>query len=86
MADLVHIFWWVDVWNITRVEDIVDVFKEDFTFDLCISEQEHNGLVFEASLHQTLPQVLLPLSHPIVLGQLYLETVILCYVGRKPGK
>ena len=154
MADLVHILWWVDVWNITRVEDIVDVFKEGFTFDLqtrqtsmkysvfrkellppslllppssslppslllpppsllpplssaisytlwigpslqplvplpilpqylCISEQEHNGLVLKASLHQTLPQVLLPLGHTIVLGQLYLETVILRSMGKE---
>ena len=44
--------------------------------DLSVSEEKHNWEVLEPSLEQAVLHILSPLSHSIVLGQLYLETVV----------
>ena len=35
--DLVQVLWWVDVGDISSIEDVVDVFQEALALDLCVS-------------------------------------------------
>ena len=46
------------------------------SIDLCVGEEEHDWEVLEPGLQQTVLHILSPLSYTVVLGELYLETVV----------
>jgi len=53
---------------------------KDTVSQLGVTEEEHNGSVVDAILEEAALHILPPLSSTVVLGELDLETVILCPV------
>jgi hypothetical protein len=65
--DFVFIFWQVQVWNLTSVKHIVDVFNERFTNDLSISHDEGNLLSINSSSEHKVLHIFLELSVSVSL-------------------
>ena len=56
--------------NLTTIQQIVDVFQEVLTHDLCVREQELNWVLIQTTLSQELFDRLLDIFLLVVLGDL----------------
>ena len=77
MINLVQIIKGINIRNIPRVQDVINVFKEELALDLCIGKEKHDWDILYAGLYQTVFDVVSPFRDTVVLRQLYLKQVIL---------
>ena len=67
------IFNFIKVWHITRVQNIVDIFKHLFIDNLSVNKQERGLFVFNSSLHKGFFDILAPVAHTVTLNDFDLE-------------
>ena len=72
------IFCSVEIWYITSIENIVDIFKLLFIDYLGINEEERGGLIFNASLHQSKFHIFPPVTHRVTFDDFNLEDFVIC--------
>ncbi len=82
-VDAVELVERVDVGHVARVQDVVEVLEEALALDLRVAEEEDGLRVAEAGGEHDLLEVVAPLLHAVVLGELDLEAVVLGHVGRE---
>lgn len=86
LADLVDgfvVFLFVEVADITTVENIVDVFKHLLLNDLGVHENERSGFVVATALHEHLLHIFAPVHELVTLDNFNLEYLV---VGTESGK
>jgi hypothetical protein len=82
-VDWFHIFSLVQVWNITSIQDIVDVFKHLLVYNLGINKKETGLFVLATSLHKGLLGILSPVLHSVTFDDFNLEQLV---VGDESGQ
>ena len=73
----------IEIRNITRVQNVVDILKHLFIDDLGIDEYEVGWLVFTTSLHENFLNIFSPVLHSVTLNNLNLEKFEVCKIGCK---
>lgn len=71
----------VKIRHLTRGEDVIDILEERLFDHLCVSEQEHTGIVLNASLVVELLEILSELLQTVVAGDFDLEHFVVEDVG-----
>ena len=71
-----QIFILVQIWDVTTIQDIVDVFKLLLPDNLGINKQERCLFVFAARHHQGLLDIFTPVVHVVSLYDFYLEQFV----------
>ena len=76
MINLVQIIKGINVRNIPRVQDVINVFKEELALDLRVRKEKHDRDVLYTSLYQTVFDVVSPFRDTIVLRELNLKQIV----------
>lgn len=84
LEDRLKVLILIEIWHITRVEDVVNILKHLLVHNLSVDEEEGGGLVLDSCLHQGLLYVLTPVLHVIALDDLNLEELIVSHEGGEP--
>jgi len=71
------IFILVQIWDVTAIQDIVDVFELLLFDNLGINKQERSLFVFTARHHQGLLDIVTPVVHVVSLYDFYLEQFVI---------
>ena len=75
----------VEVGDLARVQDVVDVLEEALVLDLRVVEEERRRLVEHADLLEEPLHVVVPLDHAVLLRDLDHKDVVLGRVAREPA-
>ena len=86
LANISFLIGWEDIWDLTSIKNIVDILKETFLLDLCISEQEGSWVSFSSNESHELFDIFSPLLSSIILFNLYLIDIKVSHLGGKSGK
>jgi len=82
-VDWLHVFCLVQVWNVTCIEDVIDILKHLFIDNLGINKQETRLPVLCTSLHQCLLGILTPVLHTVSFYDFNLEQFVVSNEGSK---
>lgn len=80
---LYSLFWKEEVRNSANVQDIVDVLKKLFVFDLSVTEEKRYVFVFDTYFCEYFLHVLSELNHTIVFGNFQTHGIVICDEGCK---
>lgn len=83
-VDWLHVLSLVQVWNISCIEDVIDVLKHLLVDNLRIDKEETRLSVLSTCLHECLLGILSPVLHSVALNDLNLEQFVVSYEGREP--
>ena len=81
VLNVILLIRWEDVWDFSRVEDVVDVFKEAFLLDTVIGEDESCGVSLASHLLEHDLQVLSELDLRVDFLDLDLENFEVSHLG-----
>lgn len=84
--DGLEIFSLVQLWDVTRVQDSVDVLEHILVDNLSINKQESSLFGLDTSLHQDEFKIIAPVGHGVALDDLNLEDLERVHVGSQFGQ
>jgi hypothetical protein len=85
-VDGIHVFKFVQVGNITTIQDVIDVLKLLLLDDLGIDEQERSLFVFATSHHEGLLDIFTPVGHRVALNDFDLEKLVVGTEGSETSQ
>ena len=80
------IFSLVKIWDITSIENVVDVFKLLLVDNLSIDKQEGSGFVLDTTLKHTFFGIFSPVCHTVALDNFNLEAFVSCHESSKSSQ
>ena len=67
-CDALHIFCFVQIRNVTRVKNVVDILEHLFVDDLRVHKEEASWLILNTCLHQHFLDIISPIRHSIAFN------------------
>jgi hypothetical protein len=84
LVDTLQVFKFVQICDITRVEDVVDILKLGLCDDLGVDKQEGSVLVLATSIEEACLNIISPVLHAISFDDLNLEQFVVGHEGGEP--